>query len=149
MRRLQSVLVGLASLLLLGSCGTERTPLQSVPELGDRLAAVDRAVVANDPTAIRQSVAALVRTTERAVQTGRLDATEGARITDAADALLTQLSLMQEHQDAPSEDPDPTDTSSARPEQVSPSPEDDDEEADEDEDEDDTKEKTKGKKDHD
>ena len=88
-RILVPTMVALA--LLLGGCGTDTAPSSAVPELAERLDAVDAAVVADDPDRIRTTARRLIATAEDAGESGELDATQVESIVAAAEGLLAEL----------------------------------------------------------
>ena len=127
-RLLLPVLLVLA--LPLGGCGTETAPSAAVPELADRLEAVDAAVVAQEPPRIRRAVKLLIATAEDGEESGELDAGQVESIVAAAETLLAELPA-EVDQPAPS----PTTSSPTPPSSPTPSPKDEEKEEDEDDEE--------------
>jgi hypothetical protein len=114
-------LVALAlTAVLAAGCGTDSTPADAAPELGEQLARVDRAVTTGDEARIRERVESLVAATEAARDAGRIDDEQADRILTAADALLGRLPAEEPASESPSPPPSPPTTP--------PSPEDEDEE---------------------
>ncbi|MFC6287632.1 hypothetical protein ACFP3Q_14690 [Nocardioides sp. GCM10027113] len=132
-----------AVLLGLSGCGGT-SPVEAVPELSDRLAAVDAAVVAGDHATTRDAVEDLVATAEEAEAAGEIDAAQADAIVAAAEALLARLA--DEEPAEPEPLPEPTPTQSAAPEESEPE---ETEESEEEDDEDEHPGKGKGADKHD
>jgi hypothetical protein len=112
----------LASVVLLTACGSESpAPAEQVPGLADRLAQVDRAIVAGRYPVARAQLEELIDSTLAARGRGRLDPAQADRVLAAAAALLSALPQ-------PSPEPPP-----AEPRDAWQSEQDQDEDEDEDE----------------
>ena len=94
-RRGVRALVAVAALA--AGCGDDSstdaaaTPAEQVPELGDRLDAVDDAVVAGDDEEARRQVEELMRVAERAGEEDTLSDTDVQQIVDAGETMLAAL----------------------------------------------------------
>lgn len=124
-RRRAGAAAAIAVLLLLPGCGDDTSPADAVPELSERLAAVDDAVAAGDDEATRAALDDLVSVTREAEDAGELDASEAEEILAAAGHLEELLPEAVEPEQTPEESVTET-----------PAPEEDDSDSEEGEDED-------------
>lgn len=93
MRSTRAAVVAVIVLLVLTGCGASPTPavVDRVPGLGDRLARVDRAIVAKRYPEARAALRALIGQTVAAETSGKLSDSEAARVIAAAKRLLAEL----------------------------------------------------------
>lgn len=102
-RRRLGPALAIATLVLLAGCGDATAPADAVPELSDRLAAVDDAVVARDDAATRAALDDLVRVTREAEDAGELDASQADAVLAAAGRLEDLLAVPAETEPTPEE----------------------------------------------
>lgn len=101
-RRTIAALLAAGTLLVTSGCGSSTSPADDVPALATALDRVDEAIDSGDDAAARDAVTELAQTATRAEEAGDLDAGQADEIVAAADALLDELSSVEESPTEPS-----------------------------------------------
>lgn len=105
----RSVVAGVAVVgLLLTGCGESSSAADAVPELSDRLGAIDDAIVDGDYDEAAQQIDELIKVTRSSRRAGDLDAEEADDIVASASTLLSALP-------ADEEEPEPSETTTPSP----------------------------------